>query len=247
MHRLNFWFVFNKIIIIGLISVSTNGIAGVIVDKTRVVIYDNEQAKNLSLANMNAFPVITQLWVDNGGIDVTPENAEAPVMVVPAMIKFSPGEHKIIKLINLSEVINKNQEEMYWLNIYEIPPKPNNDTFSSDGQLLVLTIKTQIKVFLRPIILKAEQDKRFDKQSFSIGNNGLTIKNDSPFFIVYSKVSLSDGFHEVELYPETLPPFTNKTIDISSKGKVLNLKNVIVKFDYVDDNGIIKTQYAKKG
>lgn len=245
MHRLKCLFVFSKIAILGFILASTNCIAGVVIDKTRVVMYDNEQAQQLTLANMNDFPVITQLWVDDGDIDATPENTRAPIMVVPGMLKFTPGEHKSIRLINLNHTEKRDQEEMYWLNIYEIPPEPSNYGASSDNQLMILTIRTQIKVFLRPIKLKTEQGTRFDKQYFSINNDKLNIKNDSPFFIVYSKVSLSDGSNEVELYPETLSPFTNKTIDISSQDKVLNFKNIKIKFDYIDDNGVVNYRYAK--
>ncbi|MEL4293580.1 molecular chaperone [Shewanella xiamenensis] len=236
---------FSKIAIIGFILVSTNCIAGVVINKTRVVMYDNEQAQQLTLANTNDFPVITQLWVDDGDINATPENTRAPIMAVPAMLKFSQEEHKSIRLINLNHSEKRDQEEMYWLNIYEIPPQPGNDVSSSDNQLMILTIRTQIKVFLRPIKLKMQHDTRFDKQYFSIDNNKLTIKNDSPFFIVYSKVSISDGFNEVEIYPETLSPFSSKSINIVSQDKVLNSKDVKIKFDYIDDDGVINSRHTK--
>lgn len=245
MHRLKCLFVFNKIAILGFILASTNCIAGVVIDKTRVVMYDNEQAQHLTLANTNDFPVITQLWVDDGDIDATPEDTKAPIMVVPGMLKFTPGEHKSIRLINFNHTEKRDQEEMYWLNIYEIPPEPSNDASSSDNQLVILTIRTQIKVFLRPINLKKEQDTRFDKQYFSLSPDGLMIKNDSPFFIVYSQVSLSDGFNEVKFYPETLSPFSSKSINIASQDKALNAKDVTIKFDYIDDDGVVNSQNAK--
>ena len=245
MHRLKCLFVFSKIAILGFILASTNCIAGVVMDKTRVVMYDNEQAQQLTLANTNDFPVITQLWVDDGDIDTTPENTRAPIMVVPGMLKLSPGEHKSIRLINLNHTEKRDQEEMYWLNIYEIPPEPSNYEAGSGDQLMILTIRTQIKVFLRPINLKTEQDTRFDKQYFALNNDKLTIKNDSPFFIVYSQVLLSDGFNEVKLYPETMSPFSSKSINIASQDKVLNAKNITINLDYIDDDGVIKSQNAK--
>lgn len=246
MHRLKCLFVFNKIAILGFILLaSTNCIAGVVMDKTRVVMYDNEQAQQLTLANTNDFPVITQLWVDDGDIDATPENTKAPIMVVPGMLKFTPGEHKSIRLINLNHTEKRDQEEMYWLNIYEIPPEPSNYEAGSGDQLMILTIRTQIKVFLRPINLKTEQDTRFDKQYFALNNDRLTIKNDSPFFIVYSQVLLSDGLNEVKIYPEILSPFSSKSINITSSEKTLKNKNVTIKFDYIDDDGVVNSKNAK--
>ena len=71
--------------------------------------YDNEQAQQLTLANTNDFPVITQLWVDDGDINATPENTRAPIMAVPAMLKFSQEEHKSIRLINLNHSEKRDQ------------------------------------------------------------------------------------------------------------------------------------------
>ncbi|MCG9966230.1 fimbrial biogenesis chaperone [Shewanella cutis] len=246
MIKVNLYIVFTRVLIFCFAIICIDTRASVVIDRTRIVFYDDQAEQTAFLNNDNDYPVIIQLWIDDGKIDSNPENTTAPLFVVPPMIKLAAGEVKNIRVMNNLENTNA-YEELYWLNIYEIPQEYNSEITDLNSQVIVFTIRTQVKVFVRPRVLHSQEKVRFEKQYFSIADEALNVKNDSPFFIVYDRVLISDGSHEFEFFPETIAPYSSKEFDISIHEKAFNKNIATVTFDYIDDNGAINTIITKVG
>lgn len=76
-----------------------------------------------------------------------------------------------------------------------------------------------------------------------IANNAITVKNDTACFIVYNKLVLSDGINELNFYPETLSPFSNKLMEKSTVFTAFNLEALSMNFDCIDD-GVVKNKQS---
>lgn len=240
MHKHRCLFVFNKVTLFFIYLCSSFACwSGVVTDKSRVVMLNDEPAQNLLLANLNNYPVMVQLWIDDGKVDSTPETAKAPIIATPAMFKMAAGEQKNIRLVNILENEPLSVEQMFWLNIYEVPPKPSEVQMEQNGQLLMLTIRTQLKVFFRPKSLTAAVDKRSERQIFTLTDQGLNIKNDSPLFMVYNQLSVLVGEHKISLEPDFLPPFSEKLLTFPQQQQIWHENEIRIVFDFIEDNGAI--------
>lgn len=81
------------------------------------------------------------------------------------------------------------------MNVLEIPPE-NEDTASQNKNTMQIAIRTRVKLFYRPTDIKMPAQVN-EKLSFSIKKtakgNELLVKNNSPWFITFQDVTLSEG------------------------------------------------------
>lgn len=213
--------------------------AGVVVDRSRVVFSASQRELNLSLVNQNDYPVIVQLWVDDGAVDGGPDVANAPILPHPGLLRFSPKEHKHISLLNISEPAPEKQEKVYWLNIYEVPPSPSKNIEEKEGQLLVVTLRTQMKVFLRPDKLAIASNDIAQYQKFILVGENINIENDTPYFITYQNISLNVSGVEHSIYNGMLPPYSKEKVQIPAVNG-LNRERFVINAEYIDDDGNIQ-------
>src|SRR5204863_2939575 len=70
----------------------------------------------------------------------------------------------IFRLINSGAALPSDRESLFWLNIYEIPSTPNGSM--AESQLVTVTMRTQIKVFVRPrkLPFSRSEERRVGKE-----------------------------------------------------------------------------------
>ncbi|NBF06708.1 fimbria/pilus periplasmic chaperone, partial [Pseudomonas sp. Fl5BN2] len=110
---------------LGLLAPIGFALAGVTAEKTRVVFAANTTETSLQVMNQNPYPVVVQTWVDDGEPGSTPDTTQAPILPLPAIFRMEPGEQRNLRLIYTGEALPKDRESLFWLNLYEIPPRPN--------------------------------------------------------------------------------------------------------------------------
>ncbi len=192
--------------------------AGVIVESSRVIFSAAEHERSLLLSNGNTYPVIVQLWIDDGSPEGTPETAgEVPVLPLPGLFRLEPGEKKNLRLLATQIKQPQDRESLYWLNIYEIPP---TDAHLPPGVSAVkVAIRLQLKMFYRPLNLKPSIDKLAEQQQFSLirlpGALKLKVENTSPYHATFSAAKISGGSKSHVIDIGMLAPFSSKTLDIS--------------------------------
>ena len=117
--------------------------AGVLANKSRIIFDSNQEPQTLLIANTNEYPIVVQTWVDNG--NGSPLSV-VPVIVTPSTFRLEPKQTQVLKLYNLNEQDIKS-ELVYWLNLYEIPPKDTNIA-NSHIPKVDLAMNTQHKIFI---------------------------------------------------------------------------------------------------
>ncbi|MFB2668641.1 molecular chaperone [Shewanella xiamenensis] len=206
--------------------------AGVLAENTRIIYNLDNREQSLQIFNVNDYPVLVQLWVDDGEVEGSPEKAlESPILPLPAIFKLKKKESKSIRLVNVSTDLAKDRETLYWFNIYEVPPEPNNEANIDEKNVLILTTRTQMKLLLRPAELFKQVIDMPSKTSFKWESNALILINDSPFYVTIFSLKSSEQ-DEHSHYNGMLAPYSKTTLAWK-----LDAKPESLIMTYLDDNG----------
>lgn len=157
--------------------------AGILAGSTRIVFKENTREKSLMLANTNNYPILSQVWVDDGSNN--PDYKNSPFLILPAIFKMMPQSVQGIRIIYNGAPLAQDRESIFWLNLYEIPALKKT-TMQQD--YLNLAMNTQLKIFYRPSTLKIISiDDLAKKLSFKIvhvdDQFALEITNPTAFYI----------------------------------------------------------------
>lgn len=221
--------------------------AGVTAERTRVIMMQDQREATLLLVNLNSYPVITQVWVDDGRPGGTPEAAQAPVMPLPPVFRLEPQESETLRLLFTEQNLPQDKESLYWLNIYEIPPLPTS-LEKDEETLIAVTLQTQMKVILRPESLDMTLEQA--AESISITNNGdqLKINNLSPYYLTLAYIKINDDTQGVlNLGESMLMPFSSQSFELPANYAATLIDQV--GYGWIDDDGIMhqRMQAVKNG
>lgn len=229
MHKLKFLFAFSSLTLLQGLLFVLPAHAGVTAETSRVVFNSSKKEQSLQLANLNAYPVIVQTWIDDGSPQSTPSDAQSPLITIPPVFHLAPGEEKPLRIINVNQapLAVHDREQLFWLNIYEVPPSEKEMAFR-----LQLTMRTQMKVFYRPPALKSKLASLTDDQAFSLQRQHMTIDNRSPFFVTYSQFVFEHG---LVLPGIMVSPFSQADVLLPPTHGLTAGDNLT--FSYIDDWG----------
>lgn len=175
-----------------IFTVHQHATAGLVAGATRIIYLPESRERTLMLANTNDYPVVVQTWIDDGDVDSTPDQAKAPFMVLPAVFKMQPGAAQGLRIINKGDNLPTDRESVYWLNLYEIPPKSRHDT-EAHAQV-AMAMNTQMKIFYRPNGLTLTPEEAMKKVSFSLREQDkkyiLIAKNPTPYHVSFGQMQL---------------------------------------------------------
>lgn len=215
--------------------------AGLIASSTRVIFKEGQTQQSLMLVNTNSWPVMAQSWVDNGNTSVAmPDRIKTPFVAVPALFKLEPQAMQGLRLIYNQQALPEDRESVFWLNLYEIPPK--SSTISPQAQSVVLTMNTQMKIFWRPKKI-GDPDNIAEKISFHREKSGKDIEivchNTSAWHVSFAGISLlaGDKTYAAGQQPDMMvSPFSEKRYFVEAANLARNLP-LRVKAELIDDLG----------
>lgn len=212
--------------------------AGVTAERTRVIFPGENHEKSLLLANLNAYPVLVQTWIDDGALNSTPDTAVAPIMPLPPVFRMAPGERRSLRLLFTGGNLPADRESLFWLNLYEIPPSESVRNLTPEQALLVVTMRTQMKVFYRPKDLPSSPEAAARKLAFSVrqeaGRAVLRVENGSPYHVTLANLDLRGSGQGQVLRGDMVGPFAH--LDLPIEPQAVTGKNQVV-FTWLDDDG----------
>ena len=211
-----------------------SAMAGVTAERTRVISPQGQREVSLVLANQNDYPVVVQTWVDDGSPDSGPDEAEAPIIPLPAMFQLATGQLQSLRLLFVGPAPAEDRESLYWLNFLEIPPN-GPAAQESDSTRLTVTMRTQMKVIYRPTALKAGAGQAAGKLAFRLEGARLFAVNPTPFFVTLSGLALCNGQPATVAAEGLLAPFSDVPIVDTVPGCVR--QDTVVQFNWIDDDG----------
>lgn len=211
-----------------------SAIAGVTAERTRVIFPQGQREVSLVLANQNDYPVVVQTWVDDGSPDSGPDEAEAPIIPLPAMFQLAAGQRQSLRLLYVGPAPVEDRESLYWLNFLEIPPNGSSGQ-ESDSTRLTVTMRTQMKVIYRPTALKAGAGQAAAKLAFRLEGARLFAVNPTPFFVTLSGLALCSGQPAAVAAEGLLAPYSDTPIVEAVPGCVR--QDAEVQLNWIDDEG----------
>lgn len=186
----------------------------------------------MSLVNQNTYPVIVQTWIDDGAIDSTPEVAQAPIIPIPPIFRLNPNQQRSLRLLYTEQMLPKDRESLYWLNLYEIPPQPLEPLIEGQSRLTV-TLRTQMKVIYRPKGLKPDiSSVPANLVTFRKIGDELIIENPTPYIITLSSIETEQS--RLPMTEGPLLPFSKFTLALPQS---LPSNSSKIKFTWIDDDG----------
>lgn len=221
--------------------------AGLIAASTRVIFNEGQTQQSLMLVNTNSWPVMVQTWVDNGDADVdAPARFKAPFVAVPTLFSLEPKGMQGLRLLYNQQMLPKDRESVFWLNLYEMPPK--SSTSAPDARSVILTMNTQMKIFWRPKGLGAPVDMA-KKIRFSVTNSGKSMEivchNASPWHVSFAGLSLLHGekTYAVEQQPDMMvAPYGEKRYTVVAKDLQPTVLPLRIQAKLIDDSGLVAEQ-----
>jgi len=211
-----------KIIILLLVSLFSQSLyANVIINATRVIFPSDKREVSLKIENSNPYPVLVQTWVDDGDSRMTANVSKTPFTILPPIFRMESKQGQILRIVYNGEKLPDNQESVFWVNVFEVPPKDKNPTNTNSIQL---AFRTRIKLFFRPATMKVPSSE-FLAGSMSCSLGGGTKKsilrcnNSSGYFISFSKLSLIKNNVKYPVSIESMgmiPPF--KSVETKING-----------------------------
>lgn len=218
---------------IGLLIVNPV-LAGVTMQGTRVIFDSSQLSQSVIVVNTNEYDVVVQSWVDDGNLNNKPNTAIAPVITNPALFTLKQGAAQVIQLVNISNKKHED-EKLYWLNLYEIPPK---NSVTKDK--IILTMQKQYKLFYRSPSMNISNSEIVKSISFSVVLEDntkeqkylLEVKNQAPLHVNLAGLFI-DG-QPVYDFPNVLKPNSVNTIPLLNKPK-----DKVINFNIINDSGFI--------
>ncbi|AKG68306.1 Chaperone protein fimC precursor [Serratia fonticola] len=206
--------------------------ANVVINATRVIYQEPNKDVIVQLINNGDTPSLIQSWLDDGDIGSTPETANVPFLLSPPVVRIAGRNGQQLRIKKSSTPHVNDRESVFYLNVLDIPPVPEN---MRGLNTLQLAVKSRIKLFYRPAGLKIRPEKMTDNISIYAQGTQLTIKNDSPYHFTLANIDRTD--HKKLLSDATMvAPFSHAIV----KSKAAIKKNERLSVIYVDDFGAYK-------
>lgn len=172
--------------------------ANVIISATRVVFPANQGEVTVRLTNKNSTPTLVEAWMDDGDPHSTPDTAKVPFLITPPLFRMNPHKDQSLRIIGSPTGLPANRESLFWLNVLEIPPKPNS-LQQADANYLQLAIRSRLKFFYRPANLPGDPLKAPDTLTWKEVRAGsgyaLEVHNPSPYYLTITGADVGASGH----------------------------------------------------
>jgi chaperone protein EcpD len=166
--------------------------AGVVIGGTRVVFPGASRDIAVRMENKGQEPALAQAWIDDGDARSTPENAHAPFAITPPVFRIDPGRGHALRIVHIGVHPPSDREVLYWLNVLEIPPSPEE---GSAANTLQFAFRHRLKLLHRPSGLTIEPAGAPGLLTWSVERVGalfqLRVANPSPYVISFNEVAIS--------------------------------------------------------
>lgn len=217
---------------------SVQAVAGVTPEVSRLVFAAGAVEQSLQVFNVNEYPVLVQAWIDDGRIDALPQESTAPIVVIPPIFRLGHSDQTNLRLINSGAALPSDRESLFWLNLYEIPATPKNSP--ADNQMVTVTMRTQIKVFVRPAKLPFSSDELPRRLAFLLTRTPdgllLEIRNPTPYYATIAALQVGIGSASQEPSADMIAPFSKTTVHLDEGQDSLS-DNATVRFLLISDDG----------
>jgi len=140
-----------------------------------------------------------------------PEKEKAPFMVIPPLVKVSPGETRILRVLYTGPGLPRDHESVFFLSVKSIPSSQQKSVQSGAGIIPIMI--NSIRLYYRPASLPDEAlENAAKKLTFSGDGKSLRVSNPTPYYIALASLSVGKtALPASELRP-LVPPYGDLTL-----------------------------------
>ncbi|MEO5831723.1 MAG: fimbria/pilus periplasmic chaperone [Rhodanobacter sp.] len=185
--------------------------ANVVIGGTRVVFPAQQGEVTVRLSNESDHPALVEAWVDTGNPNSTPDSVNTPFLITPPLFRMEPHKDQSLRILYTqgAQPLPTDRESMFWLNVLEIPPKPDGPQYAGRNYLQ-FAIRSRLKLFYRPAGLTDDALKAADKLTFKAAAGqgaALAVHNPTPYYVTISSLSLDPDSKPLAEASGVVPPF----------------------------------------
>src|SRR6478609_879117 len=123
--------------------------AAIVITGTRVVYPAEEREVTVKMNNTGTLPALVQTWIDDGNEKTSAQEKSVPFALLPPIFRIDPGKGQSVRMTYTKEPLPQDRESVFWLNVLEIPPRPDAELRDSRN-ILQMAFRSRIKIFFRP-------------------------------------------------------------------------------------------------
>jgi len=159
---------------------------------TRVIYPAGEREVTVRVLNTGKSARLLQAWTDSGNDKETAETSKAPFMMTPPISRVEAGQGQSLRMMFTGgDSLPQDRESVYWLNVVEIPPKPEG---TADKNYLQFAVRSRLKIFYRPKTLQGDPVASIGQVSWRLVNQGghksLECTNTTAYNVSFADVRL---------------------------------------------------------
>lgn len=184
-------------------------------DKSRLIMNSNKE--NLQITNNKQHPLLIKASVYTEQYEKSND-----FIATPPILKSESMDRNIIKIIRKNTNLPTNKEYLNWLCIDAIPPQEMAHITRREkrSDAINITIRGCIKIINRPEELPTPSFSKLSEQlNWSLNKNTLTIKNNSPYYINFSDISIDNVTNNNIVY---LKPYSEDKINLPQPPKSIS-------------------------
>lgn len=189
------------------------------------VIYPESEKQGVTLTayNKSQSPYLIQSIVrpvdaSSGGVDLNWQGTPVmPFIVTPPLARLESSGELTLRIRRNDVPLPADRESVFFISMKALPAQP------SGGELMVMTVVSNIKLFYRPESLaKRAVADMAPKLTFKRAGNQLIATNPTPYWLTFSSLSVGNKALDKSSLRLMLPPFGQQSYPMpaSSDGKI---------------------------
>ncbi|HEX4500380.1 MAG TPA: molecular chaperone [Scandinavium sp.] len=204
----------------------------------RLVYKEKEGDATVTVHSNEDRAYLIQSWLDSGDSTVI---KKMPFVVTPPLFRLGAKSDNVIRIVYLGNGLPADRETLLWLDVKGVPGL--SDEESKVENRMVLAVNNRIKFFFRPEGVKGDPGEAAKKLNWSVTGKSVNVKNDSPFNLVLSKISIDKEEIPVSVVDNNtvISPFSNKTYQL----KHAPAHGSNVEWESVNDFGVTSKTFSQ--
>ena len=241
---------FKQMLLASLVAIGcSQALAGVVITGTRVIYPADQKEVTVKLNNNGTQPALMQAWIDTGSVESTPTSSKAPFLLSPPVARIDPTKGQSLRVLFTGAALPQDKESVFWLNVLEIPPKPEA---GADLNTLQMAFRSRIKLFYRPTGLAGTASEAIEQVQWQLvtarDGQGLALRafNPSAFHVSLVELDLVSGSQRARSEDGMVGPGQTRHFPLPTL-KTRPAPGAQVEFSAINDYGaLIPTRTALK-
>ena len=121
--------------------------AALVLSATRLIYRGGSGGARIDVLDVGRQPALMQAWIDAGNPQARPQDIQVPFVVTPPMVRIDPGRRQSLGVVFTGPALPTDRESLYWLNVLDIPPRPD---LRPGADYIQFAVRTRIKLIYRP-------------------------------------------------------------------------------------------------